>query len=147
MKRGSVLLAAIVLALLSACGSSSSKSSGSAASASTSVVCSDYQALKDSLGNLTNIKVLSAGPNGVKAAADDVDAKASALASSSQQFAPQVDALKTAVSQLTSTLSGVPSAGFQGALSTLGPQISAVGKAGQNLQTAIGSTCPAAQSS
>jgi hypothetical protein len=147
MKRASVVLVGLCLALLSACGSSSSKSaSGSGPAPSASAVCADYQALTASLRNLASLNVVPVGANGLKAAVEDVQAKASALGSSSEQFAPQVNALKSAVTQLTDTLNMLPSGGLDAALGRIGPQISAVAKAGQDLQTAVGSACPAASS-
>ena len=143
-------LVALATSLILTVSCSSSKHSSSATSTPTTApaaVCSDYEALETSLNNLTSLNVMSVGTNGLKAALNDVTSKANALASSShQEFTPQIDALKTAVSNLSNTIKNVPNGGLRTALGTIGAQLSAIGVAGHDLKTAVGSACPTATS-
>src|SRR5215475_6110714 len=110
-RRRATLTALTMSIILTVSCSSSNKSSTATSTPATSAaaVCSDYEALQRSLNNLASLNVMSVGTNGLKTALDDVTSKASALASSSQQeFAPQIDALKKAVSDLSNTIKNLP---------------------------------------
>ncbi len=128
--------------------SSSSSSTSTSTSTGTATVCSDYQALKDSVSRLLQTNPLSAGIGGLQAAVDDVTSKASALAGASgNHLAPQVDALKNALGQLADTLKTVPSGGLASVLSTVRVRLTAVGEAAQALGRAVTGDCPTASSS
>lgn len=144
---------AIVL-LCAACTSSSKTTSSPSAPASptsttqgTEEFCSAYAALKASVQHLASLNVLAVGTNGLTAAVDDVKQKTSALAESAGVFAPQANALTTAIDQLQSTLRTVPSNGLRDALPTIGSQITAVVTAGQQLASAVTTACPSPTSS
>ena len=152
-----VLAVAACLALTAGCtSSSSSKSTNPATTAPTTsattsnskAVCADYDALKQSLSNLTHINVLTAGRDGINAALSDVTSKLATLkGSAQQQFAPQIDQLDTAVTQLRNTVSNLSSGNLAGSVKTIATQLAAIGTAGRNLGSAVASTCPEATSS
>jgi hypothetical protein len=149
---------AAAVAILVCCGgcTSSSKSQSSpsptpaaptATTQGTAEFCSNYAALKASLSQLTSLNVIAVGTSGLSAAADDVKAKATALAASAGVFAPQVNALTTAIDQLQPTVSGLSSSGLRGALPTITAQIAAVARAGQELAAAVKTACPSSSGS
>lgn len=156
-----VLAVAACLALTAGCTSSSSSKStnpattspttsatSSATTSNSKAVCADYDALKQSLSNLTHINVLTAGRDGINAALSDVTSKLTTLKSSAQQeFEPQIDQLDTAVTQLKNTVSNLSSGNLAGSVKTIATQIAAIGTAGRNLGSAVASTCPEATSS
>jgi ABC-type transporter Mla subunit MlaD len=110
-------------------------------------VCADYRALKSSLAALANVNVLSSGVDGLRAALDDVSAKASTFAASSKEFATEADSIQQALTALRTTLGDLPSGGVQAVLTTLHAQIIAVANAGTALNARITGTCPDPSSS
>jgi hypothetical protein len=152
-----VLAVTASLALTAGCTSSSSSKSTnpattapttSATTANSTTVCADYDALKQSLSNLTHISVLTAGRDGINAALSDVTAKLTTLKSSArQEFEPQIDQLDSAVTQLKTTVSNLTSGNLAGSVTTIATQLTAIGTAGRNLGSAVSSTCPEATSS
>jgi hypothetical protein len=137
-----LIAAAAALLLLTACSSSGGSGSPSSSAAGPGQVCADAAALRSSLSSLKNIDILAVGGNGVRSALADVQAKAAALASDTSSFQPQVDALKNAIAQLTSTLQDLPSGSIASKATTIGAQLAAVGLAGQSLATALTTACP-----
>jgi hypothetical protein len=154
-RRAGIGAIAIAITLYcAACTSSSKSTSSPSAPASptsttqgTAEFCSAYEALKASVQHLASLNVIAVGTNGLKAAADDVKQKAAALAASAGVFAPQVNAVTTAIAQLEATLRNLPSSGLRGALPTISSQITAVVTASRQLASAVTTACPTPTSS
>lgn len=153
--RAGIAATAVAIALLCAACTSSSKTTSSPSTPAsptsttqgTAEFCSAYEALKASVQNLASLNVVAVGTNGLKAAVDDVKQKAAALAESAGVFAPQVNAVTTAIAQLESTLRNLPSSGLRGALPTISSQITAVITASRQLASAVTTACPSPTSS
>jgi hypothetical protein len=137
-----LIAVAAALLLLTACSSSGGSGSPSTSEAGTAQLCADAAALRSSLASLKNIDILAVGGNGVSSALADVQAKASALASHKSSFQPQIDALKSAITQLTNTLQDLPTGSIATKATTIGSQLAAVGVAGQSLASAVTTACP-----
>ena len=100
--------------------------------------------MQTSLSALTKLDIVSVGVSGVQSALADVRAKAGALASDKTQFQPQIDALTSAVSQLSATVQNLPSGSVATKASAIAAQVVAVTSAGRALQSALANACPAA---
>ena len=99
---------AAVLSLTAACGDDDSSSTGSGsgdAGASTQEVCDQVDALQSSLTGLSQVDVVQNGTSAVSAQLDEIEKDTDALAESTgNEFEPEVDDLKSSLSDLQTTL-------------------------------------------
>ncbi len=141
--------AALVLLLGAvACSSSSSSSSAAPASsasvlasASTASFCAAWADLKTSVTKLTSSSTLTSGVGGIRLAIQDVQTNLAAVAGAAPQLGPEVDQLKSALSAVTATISGLPSGGLSAALSSLRAELANVTTAADSLASKAKQTC------
>jgi hypothetical protein len=137
-----VACSAAAAVVVAGCGSSSTPSSSSTgtsgpAASGTSAVCTQAGQLQASVRQLTSLNVVQQGTNGVKAAANNVQAQFDALKqTASSQYQSQVDALQSALSNLKNA--GSQSNPVTAAADAVGQ----VGTAANALFDAISSSCP-----
>ena len=137
-----VACSAAAAVVVAGCGSSSNPSSSStptntSAASGMPAVCTQAGQLQASVRQLTSLKVVQQGTNGVKAAADNVQTQFDALKqTASSQYQSQVDALQSALTNLKN-------AGSQS--NPVTAVVDAVGQVGSTANTlfdAISSSCP-----
>ena len=132
-RTAAVIVAALLLAVVTASCSSDSESDG----------CDEVHALQDSLTALTQVEPASDGIDALKTAATqvgtDLDAAVSAVSS---ELKPSVDEVKTAFDGLETTLAGVSSAGGLGEAATaIGTSLTQLGTALNGLTTEVDQIC------
>jgi len=134
------------VALLAGCGSSGHHGSPTtdtgASSGGRPAYCTQLDALKTSLHDLTKINVLKEGTNAVKSGVDKVKANATALATGLKgQFSSQTAALKNSLHSLANTVGELGQSPSAATVSKLGVQISAVSTAAGNLVSSASPKC------
>jgi hypothetical protein len=150
------------LALLTAGCSSSSSSSSAGASAGTSTtappasasatapstdaaLCTDAANLRSSLNELIHVNVGSGAASQITTDLNNVRAALSTLISNAHgQFQPQTSALNTALSNLGTAVSNLASNPGASTIAGVVAAIGRVGTAGQNLLSALNTSCPSA---
>ena len=133
---------AVIAVVCVGCSSSGGSGSPSSSAPAAAKVCSDVAALQTSLSALTKLDIVSVGVSGVRSALADVQAKAGALAADKTHFQPQIDALTSAVSQLSATVQNLPSGSVATKASAIATQLATVISAGRTLQSALANACP-----
>ena len=87
---------------------------------SSSDVCADREALRESVDALANVDVVAEGTNGVTAAVSEVEDDLAALRSSaSDELEPQVQAVQEAVDELETAAADVDSGGASAAVAAV----------------------------
>ena len=126
--------------------SDSSGTSGSSIPASyppgKELVCEARDRLKTSIAALTNTSVLKGGTTALKAAVDQVQTDLAALAAAGEQdYQPQIAALKSALQQLQTAVSGLGNGGASGSVTAVATAIAATGTAAGDLFTQLKTAC------
>jgi hypothetical protein len=118
------------------------KASASASPTSTTAVCKSAQNLKNSVANL---KVSNIRANGLSAVQDEITNIQQQLhtlkTDAHGEFAPQIDALSSTLSTLTTNLSAARANFNGGTLAALASSAAPVVSAGKNLVTTVTNTC------
>ncbi len=126
----------------SAPATTSATAKASASPTSTSAVCKSAQDLKNSLANL---KVSNITANGLSAVQDEITKIQQQLQTlktdAHGEFAPQIDALTSALSTLNTNLSAARANFNGGTLAALASSAASVVTAGKNLVTTVTNTC------
>ncbi len=148
------------LALTAGCSSSSSSSSASAGSSTTAppasasatvsdaTLCADAAALRTSLNELTRVNVGSGAASQITTDLNNVRTALSTLISNAHgQFQPQTSALSTALSNLGPAVSNLASNPGASSIAAVVAALGRVGTAGQNLLSALNTSCPSASPS
>ncbi len=153
-----LLAPALAIAMLAvACGGSSSPlpsampvptaspTAEPSAAPTTAAVCDDAATFRASIVALTNLKLLEVGTSGVKSALEDVSASAQALLLSGKDLLAQPLAnLVASVKALQATLAGLgDQQGLGAALVAVRAAIENIKAAAADVETALGTTCPA----
>ena len=87
---------------------------------SSSDVCADREALRESVDALANVDVVAEGTNGVTAAVSDVEDDLTALRSSAgDELEPQVQAVQDALDRLETAAAEIDSGGASAALAAV----------------------------
>jgi hypothetical protein len=148
-----------VLALLTAgCSSSSSSSAGAGASTTAppasasatapstdAALCADAAALRTSLNELIHVNVGSGAASQITTNLNNVRTALSTLISNAHgQFQPQTSALSTALSNLGTAVSTLASSPGASSIAGVVAALGRVGTAGQNLLSALNTSCPSA---
>jgi len=131
-------------ALLAACSSSttSSGASGSASGSAQPAVCKTVNDLKASLADLKNVDIKQNGTSAVSAQLTKIQQELQALKTDAHgQYATQIDALMTALSGLSASLSAAGSHLNTSTVTALASSVATVVSAGTNLVTAVSNTC------
>jgi capsule polysaccharide export protein KpsE/RkpR len=153
--RGFTVACIVAASFAAGCSSSSStssapattttgtaKASASASPTSTAAVCKSAQNLKNSVANL---KVSNIRANGLSAVQDEITNIQQQLhtlkTDAHGEFAPQIDALSSALSTLSTNLSAARANFNGGTLAALASSAASVVSAGQNLVTTVTNTC------
>ena len=121
----SALALLAVCALVGACGDDDDSSSSVAPTDAPTTtlsdneqLCADRDALESSIRDLTNVDVVATGTDGVRQALTEVKDDVDALAeSASEDFQPEVQAVKDALGDLESALNEGTSSGMSGIVS------------------------------
>ena len=134
-------LSAIVLA---GCGSTSTSSSSSTTAASSKqAVCTARDNLKSSVTALTSPSLLTGGKAGIQSALATVKTNLDAVASSAKSgYKPQVDAVKSAVSDLEKALGNLGNGSVTSNLQAVGTAIASVGTTAAALISSLQAECP-----
>jgi hypothetical protein len=116
-------------------------------SATPAAICADATAFRASVTALTNLKLVSVGTAGVKAALTDVQSKAEALLVSGKDLIAQpVANLLAAVTALQTTLTGLgDQPGLGASAVAIKSAIEQIKSAAGDVVAALQTTCPAAQ--
>ena len=149
----SVACIAIAAAALVACSSSSSKSSSSTTSTtkskSTSTTsggsstCAAKTDLQKSVQALKDPSLLLQGKDAITAAVDDVKTNLDALAADAKSdVQPEVDAVKSAISDLETAVGNLGNGSVSANLEAVGTAIAKVGSTSADLVNALESECP-----
>jgi hypothetical protein len=134
---------AIAVIALTGCSSSKSSSSSTTVASGKQAVCSARANLKQSVGALADPALLTGGKAGIQSALDTVKKNLDAVSSSAQQvYKPQVDAVKSAVSDLESAVSKIGSGSPTQTLQAVGTAITKVGSTSATLVTTLKTACP-----
>jgi hypothetical protein len=148
LRGGLLLLAGVIVAMaLVACGGSSNSSGGSTSGGGTSggsgkpSYCSELDNLKQSITDLSQIKVIQNGTNAVKAGFDKVKNNANAtIDAAKSDFSSETSALKSSITKLGNSVSDLSSSPLTAAAAIPG-EVSAVKTATENLVNATRSKC------
>jgi hypothetical protein len=135
--------AVVALALtVAGCGSDSDSSSSTTTSAQ-SAVCKDKTALEDSVKNLTDLDLATAGEGKIDSDAQNVKDNLDALGTSVKaNLKPEVDALKSAVQDLEDALKSFGDQSITRSIQDAGTAISEVGSKGADLARKLNDQCP-----
>jgi hypothetical protein len=144
-----------IMLLAAACGSSGTSSSTSSSPAAapsassptaTPVVCQDVAALRESLANLTHVKVGSGAVDALKADVSDVQAKLSALKTQAgTQWSAQISLLQSALGMLKTAVTGLGNG--TSSVTSVVTAVGGVTAAAQSLLAAAATRCPSASPS
>ena len=105
-------------------------------------VCEARDRLNTSIAALTNMSVLKGGTTALKAAVDQVQTDLTALAAAAEQdYQPQIAALKSALQQLQTAVSGLANGDGSGSVTAVATAIAATGTAAGNLFTQLKTAC------
>lgn len=140
----------MAVAFLAACNSSSTTTStatsngaGGAASASAKpAVCATVNDLKASLADLKNVNIRQNGTSAVSDQLTKIQQELQKLKTDAHgQYATQIDALTTALSGLSASISAAGSHLDTTTLTALASSVASVVSAGTNLVTTVSNTC------
>jgi hypothetical protein len=111
----------------------------------TAAICGDAATFRASIAALTSLKLLEVGTSGVTAALGDVAASAQALLVSGKDLLAQpLASLIASVKALQATLTGLgDQPGLGSALVAVRAAIENIKTAAADVETALGTTCPA----
>jgi len=127
-RRVAAVCTVALMAIAAGCGSSGGGSS------SDTKLCDSIDSLKTSLQDLKNVDLAKNGTEGLKSAIQDVQENVQATTKAAKsEFAPQVDALETAVKQLGDALANVVANG----VAPVRTGLESVQSAGQKLQQSV----------
>jgi len=137
--------ASVPAASASIAASAAPETSAAPATSGPAAICTDAAAFRASMTALTNLKLAEVGVSGVTAALSDLQSSAQALLLSGKDLvAAPVGNLLAAVQALQATLAGLgdqPSLGAK--LAAVKLAIEQIKGAAADVETAIGTTCPA----
>jgi hypothetical protein len=109
-----VITAFLLAGAATACSDDSNNGESQSTTSTTASVCDQRNALSDAVDQLKNVNVIEDGTSSLEAAIDDVTQAVDALAESGQSaIQPEVDAVKSSLSELESALGDVGSNGLQ----------------------------------
>jgi hypothetical protein len=135
--------AVVALALtVAGCGSDSDSGSSSSTTTAQEAVCKDKTALEDSVKNLTNLDLATAGEGKIESDAKDVQKNLDALGESVKaNLEPEVDALKSAVQDLEDSIKNFGDQSISQSLQDAGSAISKVGSTSADLAKKLDAQC------
>ena len=139
------LAAGVAIASLGLTLAGCSSDSGSTSSTTTAeqTVCSDKDALQQSVDDLTAPSVVSGGKSSITDALDKVQNNLDALRKSAKaSLQPQVDAVKSSVDQLKTAVKNFGSGNLSSNISKAGNAISKVVQTSGDLASALANECP-----
>jgi hypothetical protein len=147
MKRSAIIIGALVATVaLVGCGSSSSKSSSSSTTSTTTTqdaVCSAKSELATSVKALADPTLLTGGKSGITAAVDTVKQNLDTLSAAAKaDLQPDVDAMKSALTQLKASVSSLGDGAVGTGLTAVGTDITKVADSAGNLADALKTKCP-----
>ena len=133
----------VTAALVTGCSSSSpSPSSTSTSTSSNSAVCSDIANLKASIQGLKNVSITENGLSAISDQITKIKQQLQTLKTDAKgQYDSQINDLTTALNTLSSSFDAAQASPSVSTLATLASSVPAVITAGQNLVTAVSSTC------
>jgi hypothetical protein len=143
-----LLVATSVIAAVGIVGCSSTSSSSRSSTTTTAVsskqaVCVARDNLKSSVAALASPSLLTGGKAGIQSALNTVKTNLDAVASEAGTvYKPQVDAVKTAVSDLQTALSNLGSGSTTNNLQAAGTAIANIGTTAETLITTLQTECP-----
>ena len=124
-------------------GCSSSSKSSTTTTIGKQAVCAARTNLQQSVTALANASLLTSGKSAIQAALDKVKTNLDAVSSSAQQvYKPQVDAAKSAVSDLETAVSNLGGGNLTQNLQAVGNAITNVGSTADTLFTTLQTACP-----
>ena len=122
--------------------SGTAKASASASPTSTAAVCKSAQNLKNSVANLSVSNIRANGLSAVQDEITNIQQHLQTLKTDAHgEFAPQIDALSSALSTLNTNLSAARANFNGGTLAALASSAASVVSAGKNLVTTVTNTC------
>jgi hypothetical protein len=128
--------------LVTGCSSSSTSTSSSSASVSNSAVCSDIANLKASIQGLANVSITQNGLSAISDQITKIRQQLQTFMSHAQgQYTTQVNDLTNALNGLSSSFDAAKASPSVSTLTALASSAKTVVTAGQNLVTAVSSTC------
>lgn len=134
---------AIACVGLTLAGCSSDSGSTSSSTTAKQSVCSDKDALQQSVDDLGKPSVVSGGKSSVTAALDKVQDNLDALRKSAKaSLQPQIDAVNASVDQLKTAVKNFGSGNLSSNISKAGDAISNVVKRSGDLASALADQCP-----
>jgi len=138
----------VTAALVTGCSSSSSPSNGSTTTStdtstgSNSAVCSDIANLKASIQDLKNVSITQNGLSAISDQITKIKQQLQTLKNDAKgQYDTQINDLTNALNSLSSNFDAARASPSVSTLATLASSVPAVITAGQNLVTAVSSTC------
>jgi hypothetical protein len=141
-----VMAGAMSAAVLAGCGSTSSSSSSSTTTSPVSskqAVCTARDNFKKSVTALTSPALLTGGKAGIQSAVASVKKSLDAVVSAAKSaHKPQVDAMKSAMSDLDKALGNLGSGSVTSNLQAVGTAIARVGTTAETLISTLHTECP-----
>ena len=143
-----LLVVCSVIASVGIVGCTSTSSSSSSSTTTTAVsgkqaVCVARDNLRSSVEALASPSLVTGGKAGIQSALDNVKTSLDAVASAAgAHYKPQVDAVKTAVSDLQTALSNFGSGSTTSNLQAAGTAIANIGTTAETLITSLQTECP-----
>lgn len=144
-RAGFTVACVVVVSFAAGCSSSSTTSAPVSASASVSAsaaVCQSAAALRESVTSLKDTDITAGGLTAIQDQLTTIEQRFHQFKSDAKgQYAPQTDALSSALSTLSSNLSAAKASPNAGTLSAVAAAAFSVVTAGKNLATAVANTC------
>jgi hypothetical protein len=109
-----VFTALLLAGAATACSDDSSNGESQSTTSTTASVCDQRTAVSDAVDELKNVNVIEDGTSSLEPAIDDVKQAVDALGESAEsEIQPEVDAVKSSLSELESAIGDVASNGLQ----------------------------------
>ncbi|HEY3723995.1 MAG TPA: hypothetical protein VGN59_11630 [Acidimicrobiia bacterium] len=139
------LVAGVAIACVGLTFAGCSSDSGSTSSSTTAkqAVCSDKDALQQSVKDLGDPSVVSGGKSSVTDALDKVQNNLDSLRKSAKaNLQPQIDAVSSSVDRLKTVVKGFDSGSLSSNISKAGNAVSKVVSSSSDLASALADQCP-----
>jgi hypothetical protein len=105
-------------------------------------ICGQVDELRSSIDNLRQVDIRESGLNSLTAAVENVEAELRQVGTEAEsEYKPQVDSVKAAASQLSSSVSAAVAAPTAASLAAVGTAVRSVDAAFQSLQDAVADSC------
>ncbi len=131
--------------MFAGCSSNDDSSSTSTTKSATNkdAVCSARTKLADNLKSLEDPSLLTEGKSGIQSAVDGVEKDVNNLADAAKSdYQPQVDAVKTALTDLNTAVGNLGNGSLTESLQEIGSSIQKVGSTTQTLLDQVKAGCP-----